>query len=168
MENKPIKRNKHIVKLSKDHHFTLLFCWKVRNGMKFKVESERIKKYVQYFWQHHMQPHFLQEETILFAPVKDKAVQRALEEHVLIAQQIKALDAVGDNVADQLSTLADTVDNHVRYEERELFPHLEKLLTEEQLENIGKQITVQYHPLLKDDFADEFWVEKKKISNGKN
>lgn len=161
MEKKPIKRNEHIVKLSKDHHFTLMFCWKIRNGIKFKVESERIKKYVQYFWQHHMQPHFLEEETILFAPVKDEAVQRALGEHIQIAQQIKALDAAGDNAADQLSVLADTVDNHVRYEERELFPYLEKVLTDEQLENIGKQITRQHNPLLKDDFTDEFWLKQK-------
>ncbi len=156
-----MKRNEHIVKLSKDHHFTLLFCWKIRNGLKFEVKSDRIKKYVQYFWQHLMQPHFTEEETLLFAPVKDEAVQRALDEHIQIAQQIEALDAAGDNAADQLSALADTVDNHVRYEERELFPHLEKVLTYEQLENIGKQITAQHNPALKDEFADEFWLKQK-------
>jgi hemerythrin-like domain-containing protein len=53
------------------------------------------------------------------------------------------------------------VDNHVRYEERELFPHLEEILTEQQLESIGKQISAQHDPNLKDDFADEFWVKKK-------
>lgn len=161
MEKKPIKRNEHIVSLSKDHHLTLLFCWKIRNGLKFEVRSDRIIKYVQYFWQHIMHPHFTEEETLLFAPVKDEAVQRALDEHVQIAQQINALDADGDNAAEQLSALADMVDSHVRYEERELFPHLEKILTNDQLENIGKQITQQHNPLLKDDFSDEFWLKQK-------
>lgn len=161
MENKPIKRNKHIIKLSKDHHLTLLFCWKIRNGLKFEVMPERIIKYVQYFWQYHMQPHFMEEETILFAPVKDAEVQKALNDHAQIAEQMKALKAAGDNAASQLLILAATVDNHVRYEERELFPHLEKKLTEEQLENIGKEIEACYHPALKDDFSDEFWVKKK-------
>lgn len=161
MEKKPIKRNKHIVKLSKDHHFTLLFCWKIRNGLKFEAVPGRIIKYVQYFWQYHMQPHFIEEETILFAPIKDTEVQKALDEHARIAEQIKAFDTVGDNAANQLSTLANTVDNHVRYEERELFPHLEKVLNDEQLENIGKQIAAHHHPALKDDFADEFWLRKK-------
>lgn len=166
MENKPIKRNEHIVKLSKDHHFTLLFCWKIRNGLKFEVEPGRIKKYVQYFWKHLMQPHFMEEETILFAPVKDSAVQKALNEHADIAQQIKTLDTAVNNTTDQLSALADTVDNHVRYEERELFPHLEKVLTDEQLKNIGKQIAAQHNVTLKDDFADEFWLKKKNDYNG--
>ena len=88
MEKKPIKRNKHIVQLSKDHHFTLLFCWKIRTGVKLNVDMERIKKYVQYFWGNHIQPHFNEEETILFAPVKDAAVQKALDEHAEIKKQI--------------------------------------------------------------------------------
>ena len=161
MGQKPIKRNPHIVKLSKDHHFTLLFCWKIRNGLKFEADPSRIKKYIQYFWEQHMQPHFREEETILFAPVKDEPVQKALKEHADIAQQINELNVEEHVSPDRLSKLADMVDNHVRYEERELFPHMEKILTEEQLETIGKQISAQHDSDLKDDFADEFWVKKK-------
>ena len=160
-EQKPIKRNEHIVKLSKDHHFTLLFCWKIRNGLKFGVAPTRIVNYVNYFWQHLMQPHFNEEETILFAPVKDAAVQRALDEHAQIAEQIRGLTADENNAVNQLSTLAYTVDNHVRYEERELFPHLENVLTDEQLNAIGKQLDAQHGPILKDNFADEFWLKNK-------
>jgi hemerythrin-like domain-containing protein len=161
MDQKPIKRNPHIVKLSKDHHFTLLFCWKVRNGLKLEAEPSRIRKYIQYFWKHHMQPHFREEETTLFAPVKDAAVKRALKEHADIAQQINELNGAEHVSSNQLLRLADMVDNHVRYEERELFPHMEKILTEDQLEAIGKQISAQHDPRLKDDFADEFWIKQK-------
>ena len=42
----------------------------------------------------------------------------------------------------------------------ELFPHLEQVLTNEQLENIGKQLN-EKHTVAKDDFEDEFWVNKK-------
>lgn len=161
MEKKPIKRNEHIVPLSKDHHFTLLFCWKIRNGLKFKVDHARIISYVQYFWQQHMKPHFKDEETILFAPIKDEKVQRALDEHAEIAQQIYALQTFNDNAETQLSALADMVDNHVRYEERELFPHLEKVLTSEQLDTIGEQLAKHHNHELKDDFADEFWLKNK-------
>jgi hemerythrin-like domain-containing protein len=158
MEKKPIKRNEHIIKLSKDHHFTLLFCWKIRNGLKFNADP--IINYVQYFWQHHMQPHFMEEETILFTPVKDAAVQKALDEHTEIAAQIKGLYVDDENVTNKLSTLADIVDKHVRYEERELFPHLEQVLTNEQLEQIGKQLAGHANAL-KDDFADAFWIKDK-------
>jgi hypothetical protein len=36
--------------------------------------------------------------------------------------------------------LADAVDNHVRYEERELFRTLKIVLTEEQLKEIGNKL----------------------------
>ena len=160
MEKKPIKRNEHIVKLSKDHHFSLLFCWKIRNGLKFNASPSRIINYVHYFWQHHMEPHFTEEETILYAPVKDDAVKKALEDHAEIKYLVATLDT-SKTITQQLSALAEKVDEHVRYEERELFPHMEKVLNEEQLENIGKQIAALHDPSLKDDFADEFWIKKK-------
>ena len=164
MEKKPIKRNRHIVKLSRDHHFALLFCWKIRTGLKLEVDTGRIKNYVYYFWQYHMQPHFWQEETILFAPVKDAEVQKAIDDHKQINQLIKALNTSGQEDAAQLTQLADTVENHVRYEERSLFPHLEKVLAEDELENIEKQLAEQNNAAVSDDFADRFWVRKESIS----
>lgn len=160
MEKKPIKRNKHIVQLSKDHHFTLLFCWKIRTGVKLNVDMERIKKYVQYFWGNHIQPHFNEEETILFAPVKDAAVQKALDEHAEIKKQVDILTTSAKvNNADLLK-LADKVESHMRYEERELFPHLENILNENQLQDIGRQLQQTQDTVSADTFADEFWIKK--------
>lgn len=160
MELKPIKRSEHIILLSKDHHASLLFCWKIRQAMKMDVDMERIKKYVQYFWQHHMQPHFKEEEEILFAPLKDKKVEKAIEEHGQIKTQIDTLLNSSEMEADTSLKLADMVDKHVRYEERELFPYLETALTAEQLEAIGKQLQLVKPAILKDAFEDEFWIHK--------
>ena len=66
MATTPIKRNQHIVQLSKDHHFTLLFCWKIRQGIKMQIESERQKNYIRYFFKEHMEPNFQNEEKLLF------------------------------------------------------------------------------------------------------
>lgn len=158
MEKKPIKRNQNIVKLSRDHHTTLLFCWKIRNGLKNSAEPGRIVKYVQYFRDIHMLPHFKQEEEILFAPVKDKQVQKALDDHKNILQQVELVVKDGTDIESRLMNLADTVDNHVRYEERELFPHLEEVLSMDQLEKIGLQMKEEVD--IPDDYADEFWVKK--------
>ncbi len=65
----------------------------------------------------------------------------------------------GPNQAEQLEKLADLVDDHVRYEERELFPHIEKTLKPAQLEAIGEQLNK--HPsILLDEYEDEFWVKQ--------
>ena len=155
---KPIRRSKHILQLSKDHHFTLLFSWKIRQGLKYGVDAGRIKKYVQYFWEKDMLEHFHEEEDILFAPIKDAEVEKAIEDHRQIKEQIELLKTLtGEEAAKLLSVLADKVDAHVRYEERELFPHLERVLTEIQLEAIGAQLKGE--PISKDEYADEFWKE---------
>jgi len=153
----PIKRNENLVPLSKDHHVTLLFCWKIRTGLKLKIETTRMKRYVQYFWPTHIQPHFQEEETILFIPIQDAAVQKALIEHSNIKEQINKIIASENLQPLQLKMLADAVDNHVRYEERELFPHLENVLTEEQLKEIGSKLQTTANAVCNDEFTDEFW-----------
>jgi hemerythrin-like domain-containing protein len=156
MVKKPLKRSEHIKKLSREHHFSLLFCWKIRQGLKKEVATERIRKYIQYFWEHHLQPHFHEEEKILFAPVTDNPVKRAINEHKYIRLLIEYLGDSKNNDRKTLMKIADMVDEHVRYEERELFPHLERKLTKEQLENIGSQIQ-KHHTSLQDEYEDQFW-----------
>jgi iron-sulfur cluster repair protein YtfE (RIC family) len=159
MKPKPIKRNENIAKLSRDHHASLMFCWKLRQGIKKDVELKRMQNYLSYFLVQHFTPHFREEEDILFAPLKDEKVQKAIDDHVVILK--KVADVVNsesqDLVADLIS-LADMVDAHVRYEERILFPHLENKLSEKQLEDIGQQIS---HDAIKDNYEDEFWVKAK-------
>lgn len=161
MEKKPIKRNKNIVKLSQDHHASLMFCWKLRQGIKHHAFTERMVKYVQYFLNQHFTPHFKEEEEILFAPLKDNTVQKAIDDHIKIKKNInEIIFSTSKNQHEQLSALADMVDEHVRYEERILFPHLEKELTEEQLENIGNLIS---NDPLKDNYEDTFWIKNKSL-----
>jgi len=157
----PIKRNKHIVALSKDHHFSLLFCWKLRAGVKANVAPERIGEYVNYFWHHHLKPHFAEEESVLFALLKDANVKRALVEHQQITKLVDDILNGPAPVPDQFSALANAVDNHVRYEERELFPHLEQMLKPDVLEWVENQLAAYHNPDAKDDFRDEFWVRQK-------
>ena len=122
------------------------------------VGIERIRKYVQYFWQQHLQPHFREEEDILFVAIKDKQAQRAINEHKYIKLQIEGLADYSENSERKsLEKIADMVYEHVRYEERELFPHLERKLSKEQLENIGKLIQKRHPSSLSDQYADQFW-----------
>ena len=161
MEKAPIKRNPNIVKLSQDHHASLLFCWKLRQGLKYHAEPSRMIKYVKYFWEHHFSNHFKEEEDILFAPLKDTLIEKAIEDHTRIKKFIGELtSAPQPDQDDQLSVLADTVDAHVRFEERILFPHLEKQLSAEQLEDIGGRISGEP---LKDNYDDTFWIKSSSL-----
>ncbi len=161
MDKKPIKRNENILKLSKEHHFSLLFCWKIRQGLKTEIATSRIIEYVQYFKTHFLLPHFREEEVFLFASLNDKWVKKAIEQHKQINNLISKLsNNIEANSNEQLEKLANLVDDHVSYEERQLFPHMEKTLSDEQLEAIGKQLNDEHALPLKDEYKDEFWIKK--------
>jgi iron-sulfur cluster repair protein YtfE (RIC family) len=61
-----MKRNDNIVWLSRDHHSGLLCSWKVRQGVKKEIEPGRIKNYILYFFENHLEDHFKAEEEVLF------------------------------------------------------------------------------------------------------
>jgi iron-sulfur cluster repair protein YtfE (RIC family) len=162
MESKPIKRNEHIASLSREHHFSLLFGWKIKNGIKFNIEPKRIAKYAIHFWEHNLQVHFQQEEETLFSFCNDELIERALSEHVLIRQTIEQIKSTTNEIdlTTHLAAIAELVTNHVRFEERLLFPHLENILTAEQLKNIGHSLHEMLEEPLQDTYSDEFWVKK--------
>jgi hemerythrin-like domain-containing protein len=54
--------------------------------------------------------------------------------------------------------IADMVDKHVRFEERELFPHLEVAIEESELAKIGEKLLEMQSEPLQDTYEDEFWV----------
>lgn len=161
MNKKPIRRNENILKLSKEHHFSLLFCWKIRQGLKMNIEPNRITDYVEYFKSGFLDPHFREEEDFLFALVDDSRVDKAIDQHKQINGLIDELAKNTQNHSyEKLEKLANLVDDHVRFEERQLFPFMEKTLTNEQLDEVGKNLDEDESLPLKDEYTDEFWVKR--------
>lgn len=115
-----------------------------------------MKPYVAYFAKDHMAPHFDEEESILFpAASGDDLVKQAVAEHRIILELVDHIVPAEDQELDiLLCDLAETVDKHVRFEERVLFPHLEQLIPEPILKEISEKLD---HEPEKDTFQDEFW-----------
>ena len=149
-----MKRDKNIVPLSQDRHFGLLSGWKIKQGIKKNISYERIKNYINYHWDNSQSFHFDEEEKILFPYSDDELTQRALDEHKEIRELLKTLNEVED--FELLTLYADKVTEHIRFEERVLFPHLENILTEEQLAEVGKRLN-EIHHHAEDEYHDEFW-----------
>ncbi|HMR20263.1 MAG TPA: hypothetical protein PKA53_13250 [Sphingobacterium sp.] len=157
---KPIKRNENIVPISREHHATLLFCWKLRSGVKMGVAHERICKYILWFREQHLNQHFKTEEELLFRDKNDPAIKKALDEHVLIRNQIEKLSDCKGDVDMQILALADSIDKHTRYEERELFPYIEEKFPENELNEIGAALHVDERSAA-EEYKDEFWIKAK-------
>lgn len=154
----PIKRNSNIVALSKDHHFGLLFCWKITEGIKKNIPLHRIKSYVEFFWKNHLAVHFKEEEELLFDPINDPFCDKAKEDHQIIRKEIEKIMNNEERGKHDYLHLAQLINQHIRFEERVLFPNLELLLSEQKLEEIGRRLA-QFHTVYKDDYADEFWIK---------
>ncbi|MCC2590020.1 hemerythrin domain-containing protein [Chryseobacterium sp. MFBS3-17] len=163
MNTKPIKRNENLVPISREHHATLLFCWKLKQGVKQHVETQRIQDYINWFWNNHLVPHFKAEEEVLFTDPEDVMVQQALEEHRKILAKINRINSCNPENSSQLSLeLGELVEKHTRYEERTLFPYLEEKLSDDELNRIGGILHEEEHTAF-EDYHDEFWVKEKTI-----
>lgn len=110
-----MKRHPRLHRLSMEHHHSLVFVRHLRRGL----ESREILRVIDEV----LMPHFLLEERLLL-PALSRAgradlAARALDEHAEIRL------ARGDP-----ERLANLIEAHIRFEERELFPVCEALIPE--------------------------------------
>ena len=162
-EIKPLKRSKELAPLSREHHDGLLFAWKIKQGLANGTFIETLSNYTRWFWTNHFKPHFKDEETVLvkFLPADNPLVRQMFKEHAEIRDLIISLDKEPD--PSSLQSLAEFISNHIRFEERELFPYAEKTLTQEQLGEIYKELPQDLHcdtDPIAIGWKDEFWVKK--------
>ncbi len=162
----PIKRSKSLVLLSRDHHDGLLLAWKIRQGIKLNVEHNRISTYAEKVFDKELEPHFREEEKVLFSQLPDNDELRitAEKQHAELRKKIALFRTSSDVSEADLLRFASLLDEHIRFEERTLFPHIEKTFLEEQLHEIGRQLEEDHATKETVVWQDEFWVKQK---NGK-
>lgn len=151
-KKKPIKRHPALQPLSRQHHFGLLFSWKLRKGFSKNVELERMQDYAKWFYEKEIKPHFRDEEKYLFPILEEgnELVDRALKEH----RRIKRLFHDTENAEKSLNQLEEELDAHIRFEERILFNEIQKVATQEQLDKIEEiHSQLEKHP----EYHDPFW-----------
>ena len=92
-----------------------------------------------------------------YMPADHPMAKQLKEEHDQIRELILSLDAEADER--DFTILADLLNKHIRFEERELFVYLEELLTKEQLDSVFAEI--EKHPVTSEtEWTEEFWVKK--------
>jgi hemerythrin-like domain-containing protein len=152
-----MKRDINIIPLSRDHHYGLLFSWKVRQGLAKHVEPERIQRYVRHFWEHHLKEHFAEEERLLFRGRPDPLCIEAIDQHHKIQGLVQAIQGSGVWIETNYGLLADQLEQHIRFEERQVFPFLEQKLTKDELAAVGTALNHHARPA-DDAYDDEFWT----------
>lgn len=152
MQPKPQKRHKALQPLSREHHHGLLLSWKIRAGFIKEIDPKRIRAYADWFFENHLIPHFEIEETHIFPilEAENELIKRALAEH----RRLKRLFEDREDDLKTLSKIEEELEQHIRFEERILFPEIQKIATEAQL----RQIEIIHQPEKFDDNeSDMFW-----------
>ena len=160
-ESTPIKRHPAIISFSKDHHFGLLLVWKIRQGLNKAVDAERISKYVLYFFKEDLGKHFKEEEQLLFSrlPEDDPLRKRAEADHQSVYKLVNDIEKKNDAIL--LNQLAGILEKHIRFEERELFNHLQANIPENELEEIAKRFSTA-SKAIDEQWEDAFWSKEEK------
>lgn len=149
---KPLKRHIALQPLSRQHHHGLLLSWKIGQGLKLKINKNRIKRYIDWFWKNHLTHHFDFEEKYIFPILgkSNKLVERALNEH----RRLEKLFMSKTATTDVISSIQDELIAHIRFEERVLFTEIQKEATESEM-----SLIVSSHEQLSDadEWEDTFW-----------
>lgn len=151
--HQPIKRSESLKNLSREHHFGLLLCWKIKEGLK-RADHQRVKQYVDYFFKEYLEPHFRIEEKYVFPLLGEEhsMVQTAIEDH----RKLRSLFAENDKVLESLQDIENTLEKHIRFEERVLFKELQRVVPEDSLQ---KTLAVHDHSPAEDNWPDKFWEQ---------
>jgi hemerythrin-like domain-containing protein len=147
-----MKRHQALISLSHDHHVALVAARRLRRGADAPDPDAAVMAFLGFFVASAV-PHSREEEELLFPYVAgDEAarelVVQALLEHQRLhagAAELRGLVARDDSrdIGGAMRNLATLLEAHVRFEERQLFPLIEELLSEEVLTTLATVATTE-------------------------
>lgn len=124
-----MRRSAALVSLSRDHHQALAVALKLRRATAESAAADRAAFLA--YWSGHGRRHFRQEEELLFPAFAGHGdphhplVLQALGDHAAIRCAADAVAADADAAPDALHALGVQLADHVRLEERQVFPLIE-------------------------------------------
>lgn len=142
-----MKRSPELEPLSHDHFEGLLVVRRLRSGLAKAAPRDEMAAFVVHFWDAYLTVHFQQEETHLVAPLEriggSGLAAQMVGEHRRIRDAVEAMRA-GTSATDAVRSFADVLRAHIRFEEREVFPYLERHLDPDTLRAIGAQLRAEH------------------------
>jgi iron-sulfur cluster repair protein YtfE (RIC family) len=154
----PQKRHEALHPLSHDHHHGLMFCMHIRKGLENEVDPRRICAYLRHFFDEHLRNHFRDEENLVFNllsldnPLRKEAEMQHQQLHHF-RQIIGMQDYTNKEI---LRKFEEALNQHIRFEERQLFPHLQQEIDEKVLVRVGHELK-RNHGNFCDNWPDKFW-----------
>lgn len=139
-----MKRDRNLQPLSRQHHNGLLIVLLLSKGQKKEASIQVMAKFILEMWYKELKEHFLAEESILIPALTLKSfneqyTQRLLSEHNQIRYIVNKIEE-GLFSPVYLNEFINTLETHIRFEERIYFPEVEKTLNNDELEKVGQML----------------------------
>lgn len=139
-----MKRSPHLQPLSHHHHEGLVVVRQLQKGLEDHADPEAMREYAVSVWDEHLRDHCELEEIHLLPELRrlqaHRYAWRLLFDHEQISGLVERLRTPHASCRTTLSVLVEVMRHHIRFEERELFPFLERQLDEVKLERIAKYL----------------------------
>ena len=137
-----MKRAEQLIKLSREHHGSLSMAKKISNVAANGTDEELLEaiETIKEYNDSELEEHFQHEERTIFAPIFSEYKEHIgiatilLKEHGHIRMMIPRLNL--ETAREDLAEFGKMLKEHTRMEERELFPIVEELFTQEQMDAI--------------------------------
>ncbi len=154
-----MKRNPNLVNLSSEHHDGLVIALRIKKAVAKLDDLSIVLDYALHVWPT-LKHHFDQEEDnfFLFPQIDSKHphLKRMLDEHDEFERLIQRLSTGTGRLKDDLLSFSELLRNHIRFEERELFPYIEEILSQDELNKIGTHLAQSHQPLCV-NWGANFW-----------
>lgn len=144
--DRPMKRSDELAPLSREHHVALEVALLLKRAS--AADAAQAQEAFLAFFEREGRDHFRAEEELLlpaFAPYAgdgDADVARVLDEHREIIRRAQRLTSAAGS-AEDLRELGELLGDHVRHEERTLFPRVEAALAPQELTALGAALAAQ-------------------------
>ena len=118
--------------------------------------------YIIYVWENTLQHHFIREEKTINPNLENRPegkvlVERMMAEHLIFNKLIRRIKSNAKGT-DAIGKFAELLNKHIRFEERDLFPLLEKTATNKELTAIGIILGDSYHSTC-NNWPIKFWEQ---------
>lgn len=139
-----MKRSEHLHVLSHQHHNGLMAVLLLKKGIAKNADIYVMQDFILQLWENELRKHFLAEELelnpdLLELPEIADLYQRMKEEHAQIRALILQLKSA-PAATEQIRNFYELLEQHIRFEERELFERIQVHVTPGVLEQVGKRL----------------------------
>lgn len=141
MENEELslKNGNTLDSFNEEHRYSRLLGWKIRKGLDKGIPVDRIKKYTDWIFKYYIEPLLDDEEQFVFPILGNnhKLVKKALSNH----RRLRRLFNEKKKIERALYQIEEELDQHIRFESRELFTLIQEKATPEELKRIEESFS---------------------------